>query len=180
MKEFKPIVLIENNDEKNEYNADAETKKASIEQLKDYVHSYNLQPKDWNAFQSDAVAVIVSLIKEKYADDFPKWVKAEKLVEFLDFDLSKFQQLISTINEINVTIDWNTLEFEQKDFRIKTTNIRQNEMFLKIAKAINSLENIGCHLYGLDLQKATSGYIAFNLYEGGKIKPNHNLILQIK
>ena len=180
MKEFKPIVLIENNDEKNEYNADAETKKASIEQLKDYVHSYNLQPKDWNAFQSDAVAVIVSLIKEKYADDFPKWVKAEKLVEFLDFNMQKFQQLISTINEINVTIDWNNYQFEQKDFRIKTTNERQNEMFLKIDNAIKALENIGCHLYGAQLQQATSGYIMFNFYEGGKILPNHNLILQMK
>ena len=31
--EFKPIVLIENNEEKNEYNADAEIKTNSIEQL---------------------------------------------------------------------------------------------------------------------------------------------------
>ena len=178
--EFKPIVLIENNDEKNEYNAEAEIKKNSIELLKDYVQSYNLQPKDWNTFQSDAVAVIVALIKEKYANDFPNWVKAEKLVEFLDFDMQKFQELISTINEINVTIDWNNYQFEQKDFRIKTTNERQNDMFLKVDNAIKALEKIGCHLYGMELQKATSGYIAFNLYEGGTIKPNHNLILQIR
>ena len=180
MKEFKPIVLIENNDEKNEYNADAETKKTSIELFKLYVQSYNLQPKDWNAFQSDAVAVIFALIKDKFADDFPDWIKPAKLVELLDFDLSKFQQLISTINEINVTIDWNNYQFEQKDFRIKTTNQRQNEMFLKIDNAIKALENIGCHLYGAQLQQATSGYIMFNFYEGGKILPNHNLILQMK
>jgi hypothetical protein len=180
MKEFLPITLLENTEEYNEYIAEAETKTEAIKQLKDFVHSYKLKPTDWNFFQSDAVGFVCDLIKDKYSADFPSYIKVEKLVDFIDFDLSKFQQLISTINEINVTIDWNTLEFEQKDFRIRTTNERQNDMFLKIAKAINSLENIGCHLYGMDLVKATSGYIMFNLYEGGKIKPNHNLILQIK
>ena len=180
MKEFKPIVLIENNDEKNEYNADAEIKTNSIELFKDYVHSYKLQPTDWNTFQSDAVGVVCDLIKQKYAADFPSYIKVEKLVDFIDFDLSKFQQLLSTINEINVNIDWNNYQFEQKDFRIKTTNERQNEMFLKIDNAIKALENIGCHLYGMELQKATSSHIMFNFYEGGKILPNHNLILQIK
>ena len=178
--EFTPIVLLENIEEYNEYIEETETKTEAIKLLKDYVHSYKLQPTDWNTFQSDAVGVVCDLIKQKYSSDFPSYIKVEKLVDFIDFDLPKFQQLISTINEINVTIDWNTLEFEQKDFRIRTTNERQNDMFLKIAKAINSLENIGCHLYGMDLVKATSGYIMFNLYEGGKIKPNHNLILQIK
>ncbi len=180
MKEFTPIVLLENIDEYNEYIAEAESKKTSIELLKDYVQSYNLQPKDWNTFQSDAVAVIVALIKEKYSADFPSYIKVEKLVDFIDFDLSKFQELLSTINSIDVKIDWNNYQFEQKDFRIKTTNERQNDMFIKIDNAIKSLEKIGCHLYGMDLVKATSGYIAFNLYEGGTIKPNHNLILQIK
>ena len=181
MKEdFTPIVLLENTEEYNEYIEETETKIEAIKLLKDYVHSYKLQPTDWNTFQSDAVGVVCDLIKQKYSSDFPSYIKVEKLVDFIDFDLSKFQQLLSTINEINVNIDWNNYQFEQKDFRIKTTNIRQNEMFLRIDKAISALQNIGCHLYGLDLQKATSGYIAFNLYEGGKIKPNHNLILQIK
>ncbi|MEY3499292.1 MAG: hypothetical protein RL308_961 [Bacteroidota bacterium] len=180
MKEFTPIVLLENIEEHNEYIAESETKIEAIKLLKDYVHSYKLQPTDWNTFQSDAVGVVCDLIKQKYSSDFPSYIKVEKLVDFIDFDLVKFQQLISAINEIQISVDFNTMEIEQKDFRIKTTNIRQNEMFLRIDKAISALQNIGCHLYGLDLQKATSGYIAFNLYEGGKIKPNHNLILQIK
>ena len=180
MKEFLPITLLENTEEYNEYIAEAETKTEAIKLLKDYVHSYKLQPTDWNTFQSDAVGVVCDLIKQKYSADFPSYIKVEKLVDFIDFDLSKFQQLISNINQINVTADWNTYQFEQKDFRIKTTNQRQNEMFLKIDNAIKALENIGCHLYGAQLQQATSGYIMFNFYEGGKILPNHNLILQIK
>jgi hypothetical protein len=180
MKEFEPIVLLENIDEYNEYIAEAETKTEAIKQLKNYVQGYNLQPKDWNCLQSEAVGVIVALIKEKYSADFPSYIKVEKLVDFIDFDLSKFQELLSTINAIDVTIDWNNYEVEQKDFRIKTTNERQNDMYIKIDSAIKSLEKIGCHLYGMDLVKATSGHIAFNLYEGGTIKPNHNLILQIR
>jgi len=180
MKEFKPIVLLENIEEHNEYIAEAESKTEAIKLLKDYVHNYKLQPTDWNIFQSDAVGVVCDLIKEKYSADFPSYIKVEKLVDFIDFDLSKFQELLSTINSIDVKIDWNNYQFEQKDFRIKTTNERQNDMFIKIDNAIKSLEKIGCHLYGMDLVKATSGYIAFNLYEGGTIKPNHNLILQIK
>jgi hypothetical protein len=180
MKEFEPIVLLENIDEYNEYIAEAESKTEAIKQLKNYVQGYNLQPKDWNCLQSEAVAVIVALIKEKYSADFPSYIKVEKLVDFIDFDLTKFQELLSTINAIDVTIDWNNYEVEAKDFRIKTTNERQNDMYIKVDNAIKALEKIGCHLYGMDLQKATSGYIAFNLYEGGKIKVNHNLILQIK
>jgi hypothetical protein len=180
MKEFTPIVLLENIDEYNEYIAEAESKTEAIKNLKNYVQKYELQPTDWNTFQSDAVGVICALIKEKYSADFPSYIKVEKLVDFIDFDLSKFQELISTINAIDVTIDWNNYQFEAKDFRIKTTNERQNDMFIKIDNAIKSLEKIGCHLYGMDLVKATSGHIAFNLYEGGTIKPNHNLILQIK
>ena len=180
MKEFLPITLLENTEEYNEYIAESETKIEAIKQLKDYVHSYKLQPTDWNDFQTNSVVVVCDLIKEKYSADFPSYIKVEKLVDFIDFDLSKFQQLLSTINEINVNIDWNNYQFEQKDFRIKTTNERQNEMFLKIDNAIKALENIGCHLYGMELQKATSSHIMFNFYEGGKILPNHNLILQIK
>ena len=111
----------------------------------------------------DAILVV-------YKDRNQLGLSADKLIEAKEINISELVEIQKQYESIPITVVVNkdnlpTVEVKRKDYETWTTSESQNKRLLAGSKLISNLKDVEkyAQVYPRDINKATSGFINYNL-----------------
>lgn len=172
-KDFKPITIGYDERAKNQFDANLTALRSHLTDFFKECTKY-VEIKDKNAYKGDLLNSFISDFSGKYSSQFSELLTIEKILELSDVDTHKLRFLESRIKEININIDYNTLESVTPDFSIKTNSLEENLLYEYangISKAIYDNKPNHLTFFNADLQRAFCGLLLYD-FSNQKLVPN--------
>lgn len=169
---FKPLMVSFDEDSFNVADKQAQEKLQLLDDASVWVHNaipiekkINLKRLHLNMLEyfRDAILVI-------YKDVNQLGLSADKLIEAKEINVSELIEIQKQYESIPITVVVNkdnlpTVEVKRKDYETWTTSESQNKRLLAGSKLISNLKEVEkyAQVYPRDINKATSGFINYNL-----------------
>jgi hypothetical protein len=179
-KEFQRI-LIENAEHlQKDYISRFNAKIKTFEALCNYMKHF-IPIEDKNEFTSEIYETFLNKFLKKNKDDFPKNSPINSMLNFMQVNTQKLQDLITEFQAIDFeeNINFNAPELEDKDFGIYTETDEQNFLFFRlqnIITEISKLEALNKTILKAPLVQAFQFMLHYDFYTQ-QLKPNSNFIL---
>lgn len=169
---FKPLMVSFDEDSFKVADKQAQEKLQLLDDASVWVHNaipiekkINLKRLHLNMLEyfRDAILVI-------YKDVNQLGLSADKLIEAKEINISELIEIQKQYESIPITVVVNkdnlpTVEVKRKDYETWTTSESQNKRLLAGSKLISNLKEVEkyAQVYPRDINKATSGFINYNL-----------------
>jgi hypothetical protein len=169
---FKPLMVSFDEDSFKVADKQAQEKLQLLDDASVWVHNaipiekkINLKRLHLNMLEyfRDAILVI-------YKDVNQLGLSADKLIEAKEINVSELIEIQKQYESIPITVVVNkdnlpTVEVKRKDYETWTTSESQNKRLLAGSKLISNLKDVEkyAQVYPRDINKATSGFINYNL-----------------
>lgn len=167
-KVFQPIKIGTLTTEEKEYTRRFEAKIKRFDALYSYLCKF-VSFEDKNVLNQNIYETFLTLFLDKEQNNFPPNAPINSILQFMQVDTNKIQSLIDELNAIEFNLedlDLNSPILPKKDFGIYTTTPEQNDLYFKINKvvnAVNELETSGKTIYKSPLIQAFNFMLHYDL-----------------
>ena len=169
-KHFKPIMI---SFAENEYKAKQDLAKSKLERLDEgsvwIANTIDAKKCDMKKLSNNMVGYFKRLILETFMEQNTLGLSADKLIEAKEIDISVLRTIQKEYEKINADITFNnnvpSIKIERREYETWTTSESQNKRLLAGSKLISNLKDVEkyAQVYPRDINKATSGFINYNL-----------------
>jgi hypothetical protein len=179
-KEFQKILIDTSEHLQKDYLSRFNAKIKAFNALCSYMKHF-ISIEDKNEFKSEIYETFLNKFLKKNKDDFPKNSPINSMLNFMQVNTQKLQDLITEFNAIDFeeNIDFNAPILEEKDFGIYTETEEQNFLFFRlqnIITEISKLEALNKTILKAPLVQAFQFMLQYDFFTQ-QLKPNSNFIL---
>lgn len=167
-KVFQPIKIGTLTTEEKDYARRFEDKIKRFNDLYAYLCKF-IALEDKNVLKANIYETFLTSFLDKEQNNFPPNAPINSILQFMQVDTNKIQSLIDELNAIEFNLEdlnLNSPILPKKDFGIYTTTNEQNDLYFKISKvvnAVNELEAAGKTIYKSPLIQAFNFMLHYDL-----------------